>query len=110
MIIPICFSILVLNVLKQTKHLTFSSKKNTQVFLLKSFVKVTKYFDLENDRVENEPQRFVWTNSNTSLAPDWECLGIAIYDYLPTMQSAQILKLTFASLKNPIARVFTFIV
>jgi len=55
----VCFSILVLNVLKTYKASDFFFKKYTQVFLLKSFVKVTKYLDPENDGVENKPQRAV---------------------------------------------------
>jgi hypothetical protein len=59
MVFPIYFSILVLNVLKTNKTSNFFFKKYTQVFLLKSFVKVMKYFDPENDGMENKPQRSV---------------------------------------------------
>jgi len=52
-----------------------------------------KYFDPENDGMENKPQRSVWTNFNTSLALDWEFVGITFCDYLPTMEFAQIPKL-----------------
>ncbi len=59
MIFLICLSIFVLDVLKIDKASNFFFKKYTQVFLLKSFVKVTKYLDPKNDGVENEPQRSV---------------------------------------------------
>jgi hypothetical protein len=49
------FSTSVLNVLKTDKASNFFFKNYTHVFLLKSFVKVTKYSDPKNDRVENGP-------------------------------------------------------
>jgi hypothetical protein len=55
MTLPIFFFTSVLNVLKTDKASDFFFKNYTKAFLLKSFVKVTKYFDLENDRVENGP-------------------------------------------------------
>jgi hypothetical protein len=45
----------ILNLLKIDKAFDFFFKKYTQVYLLKSSIKVTKYFDSKNDRVENGP-------------------------------------------------------
>jgi hypothetical protein len=59
-----------LNVLKIDKASNFFFKKYTQVFLLRSFIKVMKYVDPKNDGVENEPQRSIQTNFSTSLAFD----------------------------------------
>ncbi len=61
----------------------------TRVFLLKSSIKFTEYFDLDNDGMEKWPQKLVCISCNTLLAFDWDFCRINFLDYLPAMQFAQ---------------------
>jgi hypothetical protein len=67
---PIYFSTLVLKVLNANKVSYFFFKNLTHVFLLKSSVKVTNYFDLDNDGVEKGPHKSMCIKSKTFLAFD----------------------------------------
>jgi hypothetical protein len=72
---PIWFSTSFLSILNAFKVSNLTLKKNIHVLLLKSSIKLIKYFDLDNDDVDIGLHKFVCTNCSGDVVLNKAILG-----------------------------------